>query len=477
MIKVEDILNLDLDKIGSAPLKEAIKSWIKDYNKEEDKKLFAKESQENIDKLFGMAKKYAPEAIKAAEKKESKDKENSETAVLTKKLVKEVIEELTELDMTLDGEDQTIIATVRHDLEDTLGEADNSKFKSQVTKAIRSFEKAESNISESKTSKKAKVIIAKLSITPKETKPKSDESEKSQTAILTNELVREVIDELTDIEIDLEGQDETIIATTRLELEEALEKKEQSKLHKKVEKAVESFKDWAMDIDDSKAKKAAITSMNKLFNALGEPLLNADGKEQKESEKERSKRILAELQELKPELDRCRAVVSEANKKKRDAEGAKPKKTRLTQLKNKLLSIAGLIPPHLKENLDVQKKTEKILLTAHKELVSAWGMDKVKAKPGADAIKEKFDALEEKKEVKKKVEVPTETEIIKHLKSLSNDKLVNDAAYILSRDLDRVKSWIEDSKEQRAKVEEDLAKYIISSEDITTYLKEIGFKK
>src|SRR5690606_21905652 len=51
-----------------------------------------------------------------------------------------------------------------------------------------------------------------------------------------------------------------------------------------------------------------------------------------------------------------------------------------------------------------QKRTEKILLKTHSDLVDAWGMSKIKAKPGAEAIKDKFDALEEKQAEKQEKE-------------------------------------------------------------------------
>ena len=65
----------------------------------------------------------------------------------------------------------------------------------------------------------------------------------------------------------------------------------------------------------------------------------------------------------------------------------------------------SLIPDNLKEDVNVQRKTEKILLTTHRELVNAWGMNKVKAKSGAEAIKDKFEAMEEKAEKKETSEV------------------------------------------------------------------------
>jgi hypothetical protein len=600
MIKVEDLLNLNLTKINSAPLKKAIEDWISDYNKETDKELFAKESKENINKLYAMVEQYAPEAIqktkKKPEPKETKPGKNGQTenkrgkGKLMKILIlvignfKGVLKKLKQAD--LDEADFFVLLEMTKKLEKALESGDDKKIKKAVEAQLDAFDKWQEKMkkSDNKTHKEQaknatesiNQLLDELGIPTLESngavkskeKSKSSPSTPSQTALLTKELVRVVIDELTDIEIDLEGQDETIIAATRLELEEALEDEEQSKFRKKVVKEAQSFKDWAMDISDAKTRKQSVTAMNKLFNALGESLLNPDGKEKKESEKTRSKRILEELDELQPELERCRAVVSEANRKKREAQGSKPKKTRLTQLKNKLLSIAGLIPPQLKDNPDVQKKTEKILLTAHRELVNAWGMNKVKAKPGAEAIREKFDAMEDKSEKtekpkapthkkkaiesvkdkaarwKQKVEdyhqkglkdfkdddsmlcmydkdlrdhlklieiykkdpslvyehlfnldtgareliptdifkeiekaiLPTEKEIIKHLSTLSNSRLANDAAYILSGDLDRIEARIEDSKEYRIETEKELAKTIVASEHIKTYLKEIGFK-
>ena len=435
MGKIDDLLNLNFDKINSEPLKKAIEEFNSDYKSEPNKADFEKENVENINKLFSMVERYAPEAIQKTEKKpkESSSKKDSKSeskngnGKLMKILIlvigdfKGVLEKLKQSD--LDEADMVVLLEMTEQLEKALESGDDEKIKKAVEAQLDAFDKWQGKMKKSqekvhkeqgkKATESINKLLEELGIPTIESngaaKPKNkskDESQKSQTTILTRELVREVIDELTDIEIDLEGHDDTIIASTRLELEEALDEREQSKFRKKLEKAVEGFRDWAMDISDDKARKESIASMNKLFHALGETELNADGKEQKESEKARSKRILAELKDLKPELDRCRTVVNEANKKKREAEGAKPKKTRLTKLKTKLLSIARLIPPQLKDNPDVQKKTEKILLTAHRELVNAWGMDKVKAKPGAEAIKEKFDAMEEKVEKPEKKEAP-----------------------------------------------------------------------
>lgn len=443
MAKIDDLLNLDFSKISSEQLKKAIEDFNSDYNSESDKAGFVKAHSENINKLFGMVERHAPEAIRKVEKKtESKDKKGTSSGTKTEsqkpsegkngKLLKVLILVLNELDGILDkaidkdidDADLILIIQLTDELKEAIEKGDDKKVQRTIEKILQSFGKWQEKTASAngQAPKEAKEVLekatksvnklleelniplmdAKGSAKPKpesKAKPKK-EAEESQSVILTKELVREVIDELTDIGIDLDGEDETIIATTRMDLEEALDETEQADFRKKVVEAVESFKDFVKDISDTKSRKAAIESVNKLLNALGETLLNADGKEKRESEKERSKRILEELEELKPELERCRAVVNEANRKKREAQGSKPKPTRFTQLKTKLLSLAKLIPPHLKDNIDVQKKTEKVLLTAHRELVSAWGMDKVKAKPGAEAIKEEFDKMEEKAEKK-----------------------------------------------------------------------------
>ena len=69
-----------------------------------------------------------------------------------------------------------------------------------------------------------------------------------------------------------------------------------------------------------------------------------------------------------------------------------------------------------------------------------------------------------------------EKTIVAHLKKISDEKLANDAAYILSLDLDRTLAWISDSKEYRSKLEQQLAEKITTSGNKEVYLKEIGLK-
>ncbi len=131
--------------------------------------------------------------------------------------------------------------------------------------------------------------------------------------------------------------------------------------------------------------------------------------EKKESEPAKTdaqdKDLLEELKTLEPKLENCRRVIREHNAKKKEAQGPKPQPTRHTQLKNKLLSIVSLIPDKLEKDEEVMEATKDILLDTHSKLIETWGMDKKKAKPGAAAIEEKFDSIEEKKEKEERKKV------------------------------------------------------------------------
>lgn len=221
---------------------------------------------------------------------------------------------------------------------------------------------------------------------------KNGNSKKSKTRPgLTKALIRDVIDELTDLGIDLKGESEIVIASARMDLEEALDSND-DELENLVKEAVQNFRDWLDEIREDPKATPAIALVNKLIIALGEKTIP----EVVPSKREKSKQFMEKLEGIEGDIEACRAVIREHNRKKREAEGPKPKKTRYTQLREKLLAVISIIPDKLKDDQEVQQKTEGILLHTHRELVRAWGMSKVKAKAGANAIKEKFDALEEK---------------------------------------------------------------------------------
>lgn len=121
----------------------------------------------------------------------------------------------------------------------------------------------------------------------------------------------------------------------------------------------------------------------------------AKAEKKKEEREKRSLKVVETVeQEILPDLEACRARIREYNKEQKANAEPKPKKTRITKLKERLLSIASLIPEELKDDAKILEKTERILLDALHELKDVWGMSRIH--PAEKAIKEKFEQLEEK---------------------------------------------------------------------------------
>ena len=148
----------------------------------------------------------------------------------------------------------------------------------------------------------------------------------------------------------------------------------------------------------SKTFEKAEAAMKKIIKAtLEQRKTEEDKAAETQLKQNNSKLTLKEINAGLEELADCDAELKELRKAKREREGIKPKqKTRYTKLKEKLLAVIVLIPDKLKNDLKTQQQTEKILLATHRDLIKAWGMNKVSAKAGENAIKERFDQLEEK---------------------------------------------------------------------------------
>ncbi len=99
-------------------------------------------------------------------------------------------------------------------------------------------------------------------------KPIEEVSEISQLRTALNE----VISELLQLEEKASGESEIIIGTTLFDLEEALEQTDILEAQKLIDIAVENFKNWAYDLDDT-IKNPSITAFNKLVIAKGEALI------------------------------------------------------------------------------------------------------------------------------------------------------------------------------------------------------------
>ncbi|MCB0374786.1 MAG: hypothetical protein KDD04_02595 [Sinomicrobium sp.] len=212
-------------------------------------------------------------------------------------------------------------------------------------------------------------------------------------------LAEKALSELADIreQYGPKGSDRDLFTVMNSHLNQALEDEQ---LRAKIKKAVQVYMSNQPDISDAELEKLMSRTISKLAKAVGVQMPPSKP-DDKQADAAKSKKIMEELKKLEPEIAQCRATIREYNKKQREAQGPKPKKSRYTLLKERLLSLVSLIPAKLQEDHRVYTKTEKILLGAHRELVEAWQMSKVKAKYGADAIKDTFDAMEEKAEKKK----------------------------------------------------------------------------
>jgi len=364
ILDMEKALSENDDKELEERLKKAFKRYA-DWEKEMQRKKGSSSTErqkaaKEINKLLeelGMDQVDVPKSSGSSK----------ETDVDLRSFIKDSAEKFKKWNNELKGKDQEHLTEFIGDLIKAQKIKDNEIFKEELRHATNTYRDWDHTISHKTIRNKVSELVKELDRLRRKNiaAPKNEEVE-NQTTILTEGLIRNVIGELTDVSMDLKGVDETIVQTTIYDLEEALEEKEFARLKKRVVEACENFKEFASDIMDKKGREV------------------------------RSKRVMDELEKLQPELERCRAVVREAQAKKKEAEGPKPKPTRFTQLKTKLLSLAGIIPPKFKENLGVQEQTKRILLKTHRDLVEAWGMDRKKAQPGADAIEEKFEKIEEK---------------------------------------------------------------------------------
>ncbi|MTI26304.1 hypothetical protein [Fulvivirga kasyanovii] len=415
-------MDLDFSKFdqqAGKALIEAIRSLIEDYHNEEDKAFFEKTAADNINKLYELAKRHAPDAVKGT-KSIVKEKPDGDL----RRFVNGVIQRLTVLgEQVPDGDLEGIMFNTASDLQKALDIQDDQAMIKAAKEAVQPYLHWEKTIERNQELRFGHVyedekqprrhaaevvdeLLDKLGEGKEEVKKsrrKKNSHRGEEKSKLNKQLIREVILKLNALlEKKLPAELQAILETTTMDLGEAMDL-EGKAIEKQVSEAVESFRKWIPELIDTRDSRRAVTAINMLVNALGDDLFELTKDEEKRHEK--SKKIMEELQEVEKDIEQCRAVIREHNKKKRESEGPKPKKTRYMQLRERLLSIANLIPDKLKENLEVQQETEAVLLSTHSKLIKVWGMNKLKAKLGEKAIKERFDAMEEKieKEERKKI--------------------------------------------------------------------------
>lgn len=118
-------------------------------------------------------------------------------------------------------------------------------------------------------SKTEKEITIEEVATENESGYKTDEERK----LNTREILNEVIEKLIILENTLEGEDETIIATTILDLEDAATQSSNVHFRNELLKALQNFKDWIFDLSFSK-RTMALMEINRLNKSLDLPFYN-----------------------------------------------------------------------------------------------------------------------------------------------------------------------------------------------------------
>ena len=99
-----------------------------------------------------------------------------------------------------------------------------------------------------------------------------EELKENKSGVNYDEVLNEVISELLQLEEKAKGESETIIGTTLFDLEEALEQTNILAAQKLIDIAVENFKNWVYDLDDT-VRSPSISAINKLVIAKGEALI------------------------------------------------------------------------------------------------------------------------------------------------------------------------------------------------------------
>ncbi len=92
---IQQLLALDVEKVQPTLLQAAVKSILEDYQKTSDKKAFEEIAKENIEKVYALVQKSAPEAINNAT---SEKKPITEKATDDKPTIKSIDADLKALD-------------------------------------------------------------------------------------------------------------------------------------------------------------------------------------------------------------------------------------------------------------------------------------------------------------------------------------------------------------------------------------------
>lgn len=416
------------------------------------------------------------------------------------KIVRAAIDQLTVLLDNYEGDDlEGHLENTIHGLNKTLlSDGVDARIAHEVNESLKSFFSFEEQIEQNQKLRHGDVVQSDIPIRKKavsivnqllkELGVSTKSKTKSSKSTLSRDLVREVIQELVDIAIDLDGEEESIVSGTYLHLEDSLEIEDNQKFEDDVKKEATEMESWVEDISDLKARKQVIASINKLLKALGTALLKTPEAKDKEKDekKAKSKKVLEKVKEYDADIEACRAVIREFNKKKKESQPPKPKPTRLTKLKNLAVSIVKLTPPAIEADEKVQEGNRKGVEMILNHFMPLWGMNQVKQAKSStekelDKIEDKVEEKEQKEYAQRwKSELPHTDVIIAYEKKHNNHILEEVALEVVDRIGEAIKLYKEDKtkafkflhdKFNQNQLNEYLPKYILDE------LKEENKKK
>jgi hypothetical protein len=143
-----------------------------------------------------------------------------------------------------------------------------TKENTEVEKLLVKEVENELPIEDSKT-QKDEVLEDVSTENEKKSSYKTDEDRK----IYTREILNEVLSKLVILENTLDGEEETIIATTILDLEDAAEQSSNLRFKNELIKALQNFKDWIYDLTFS-TRTMALMEINRLNRSLDLPFFS-----------------------------------------------------------------------------------------------------------------------------------------------------------------------------------------------------------
>lgn len=113
--------------------------------------------------------------------------------------------------------------------------------------------------------------------------------------------------------------------------------------------------------------------------------------------KSRSKAALDKAtKKILPDLDACREAIRKERQRQRELNPPKPKprKTRITRLKERLMSVARLIPDELADEPKVINATEDVLMDTLHQLCALWKINRIEV--AERGLSDQFDKLLQK---------------------------------------------------------------------------------